>query len=111
MKRLTRYPYLQSLLLVGTLIFSTSTTSPSFISTKVTTYTSYVKQRALFTKVFIRALWNFTLNSNPSSLIETKLAQLYEKTIQPTMLIESAVEQLQKAIKNNPHTFALNNFL
>lgn len=94
-KNLLLYPLLNALLLINT-----GTINPFQLPAKVTQCTSYIKQRAIFTKVFIRALWKFTTNKAPHTLIEQKLAQTYEQALNGS--IDHDVADLRAALQNNP---------
>jgi len=105
------------------LIFSAQTSKPINIPAAIKqlpiTISSSIngaKQRALFAKVILRALWNHALNKNQYKIIENKLAKLYESALNDiisTEQLEQQVDALCNAIKNNnstaiePHEFLL----
>src|SRR5689334_7277047 len=100
MKHIFKGKFSLSASLVALLLQTTTTTSSFQIPAKVTECTSYVKQRAIFSKVFIRALWKFTTKSAPHTLIEQKLAAAYDQAINGS--IDRNVTDLRAALQNNP---------
>src|SRR5690606_39712390 len=76
-----RYSRLTALLAIS-LTLSTAITRPVQLPQKAQKAVSYIKQRTLFTKVFIRALWNHARKNNDHTIIEEKLLKTYAKFIE-----------------------------
>jgi len=74
---------------------------PAAIQT-IQSYPSAIKQRALFAKVMLKALWKFGINGQESTIIEQKLAKAYSIALSPDYSIETATEELFQAIENSP---------
>lgn len=72
------------------------------ISSSIASYSSSIKQRALFAKVMLKALWKGGIQKTDYTIIEKKLAEAYAIALSPNYSVESAVFDLQQALSNSP---------
>src|SRR5947207_9916196 len=89
-------------LFLASIGFSNAIAFPLSIS--IQAYPSALKQRALFAKVMLKALWKFSIKDHNYTLIEQNLAKAYKIALSSDYSMENAVSELIQAIKNSPWT-------
>src|SRR5581483_5285072 len=86
---------------IGLSAFSYLEVLPSTSST-LQQCSSAIQQRTLFAKVLCKALCKSTVQGQNYTLIEQKLAQLYDIALSSDFTLDHAVKELVQALKNSP---------